>query len=132
MSVLTVRTLGNLRGKNAGVVAGEESGGVGLEGVSKSSLVVRLGEDGSGVTLLQAALLAGLLDLGRAAGDVAGSDATSLKLIGAVSQAGALDVAEESAALGDLFGEVVAGVGNGAGEEGQAGGDGGKAHVGCL
>lgn len=82
-----------------------------------------LGENGFGIAL-DVALLAGLVKLSRAAGDVAGGDTASGELVGAVGKVGALDGAQESAALGNLLGEIVAGMGNGAGEEGEAGGDG--------
>ena len=124
--------MGDLGSQDARVVAAEEGSGVGVQGVAEVGLVVGSGQDAGGITLLDVALLAGLLDLGGAAGDVAGGDTAGLELVSAVSQAGALDIAEEAAALGDLLSEVMAGVGNGAGEEGKAGRDGRETHCGSC
>lgn len=94
---------------------------------------MRSGEDAVEVTLLQAALLAGLLELGRATGDVSGLDTASLELVGAVGERSTLDGLKEVAALSGLLGDVVAGVGNGNSAQESKAGDGivGETHVDC-
>lgn len=109
--VRTVRPLGHLRGEQARLVPGKEGRGVGVWGVAGRGLVVVGRQDAVEAALADAALLAGLLDDGLAAGNVARLGAAGPELVGAVTERGPLDRAEVLAALSGLLGDVVAGMG---------------------
>lgn len=116
-----VRALGDLGGQDAGVVATEEGCRIGVEGVAHGGLVVRSGQHGVEVTLVDATAGTSLLEGSSAAGDVAGINAAGLELGGAVGEIGALHGAEKVAAFLDLLGQIMARVGNdGARQQGQA------------
>lgn len=74
---------------------------------------MRGGQDGVEVTLLHADGLAGLVDLGGAALDVALLHTSGPERLGTVAERGALDGAEIVTALGSLLSHIVARVGDG-------------------
>lgn len=116
-----VRTLSDLGGQDAGVVATEEGSSISVQGVSQGGLVVGGGQHGVKITLVDATAGAGLLESCGSASDVAAIDTAGLQLGSAVGEIGALDGAEEFAALLDLLGQIMSGVSNdGARQQGQA------------
>lgn len=124
--MLTVRALGDSRSQEARVVSAEKLGmGSGWR-VAKAGRVVGRGEDRVGVTTAEPPLSAGLLDGGRAAGDVLGLEATSLDLVGAVAEGSLARRGEERTALGNLLVQVVARVGGRETSKEQARGDGAR------
>ena len=72
---------------------------------------MRSGQDAIGISLLQGALLASLVDLGCTTGNIASFNAASLELRGAVSERGSLDRAEEFSTLGGFVGNVMSWMG---------------------
>lgn len=109
--LLTVRTLGDLRSQDARVDACEKGSRISAPGEPLISLVMRSGQNLIGISLLQSTLLASPLDLNRTASDVASFDATSLELVGTVSEGRSLDRVEEVATLCGFMSDVVSGVG---------------------
>lgn len=112
---LTVRALGHFWGQDTRAVATEQSRGISVLGVAQIGRVVVGCEDGVKVTLLQSSLGSGLLNGSSSARNISLFNTTSPELAGAVREVGALDGSEEVTALGDLLGQVMAGVGNGGG-----------------
>jgi hypothetical protein len=88
---LTVRTLGDLRSQNTRVDARKKSGRISTRSEPLVRLVVRSAQDRVGISLLQAALLASLVNLSRATSDVAGFNTPSLELGSTVSEGRSLD-----------------------------------------
>jgi hypothetical protein len=70
-------------------------------------------QDGISITLLQASLLASLVDLGRTTGDVAGLNTTSSKLGGTVGEGRSLDRAEKLAAFSGFVSNIMSWMGRG-------------------
>lgn len=118
----TVRTLSNLGSQNTRVDAGKQDRRGSARAEALRSLVVRSVQGGISIALLQASLLASLVNLSRTTSDVASLDTTSSKLGGAVGEGGSLDRVEKLATFGGLVSNIMSWMGRGdASREGEAG-----------